>query len=120
MPYVRPSILGVKKIAKGTDEALFGPIPTQASFKSLASFNSSTTTLTQTPPLETEVFDFEEIDEKKDQLLDDDMIFEELGWITTAMDATHGISSDLPFSPPLSPLLLNNNDLEQDDYILFP
>lgn len=131
-PYVRPPVVGVKKVVSEADEALFGPIPTLALFKSQqATFDTTTTatinSFTQTPPIETSIFDFEEIDEKsnddKANILDDDMVFEELDWITNTMNLSNDIApSNLPLSPPLSPSdLFSNQDILEplDDYVLF-
>ncbi|CAO3657182.1 unnamed protein product [Mucor hiemalis] len=123
-PYGRRE--GVKKDAcDNSDEALFGPVPTLASFNysqanSITPNSTTTITHTQTPPIEQSIFDFEEIIEKQEAtILDDDMVFEELEWITNTMNNNN---DSLPLSPPLSPFDSESFSFSEplDDYVLFP
>lgn len=128
----------VKKdaIDNSSDEALFGPVPT--SFMTATATAAATTTTTTTfittpptstqtspsPPIEQSIFDFEETFEKKATILEDDMVFQELEWITNTMNND---SSSLPLSPPLSPFDNAASEVDSfslepldDDYVLFP
>lgn len=133
-PSRRPNDVKKKDaIDNSSDEALFGPVPTTTSLFGLSTAATAAITTpptsTQTSPspaIEQSIFDFEETFEKKATILDDDMVFQELEWITNTMNHDN---SSLPLSPPLSPFDDDNAASEvesfsleplDDDYVLFP
>lgn len=118
MPYMRPDVEKQKKTEQDNDQgfALFGPVPSAESLSFSSSFATSGSV---TPPTFC-------VGDLTDHILDDEMVFQELDYITNSLD--------LPFSPPLSPIITTtttttttitttsslDDNLNNDDFILFP